>query len=133
MSYKSVNEVHTLGFDDCEVQNITVNENYIEIELEALIIRANNSKNENFTDSYADTTEGTTKAAYVADTVTAGYSWQDSSDNNKTKAPIQFRVLHTTSNGYAKDDTNKNRVPALFMLTEYAIGQRRWDTCPKYT
>ena len=55
------------------------------------------------------------------------YVVEGQSDTVK-KAPIKFRVLDTTSNGYDKDDTNKKRVPALFMLTEYAIGQRRWDT-----
>ena len=66
---------------------------------------------------YSNTGSNTDESkSYMADT-RSGHSYQE---GNKTKAPIKFRVLNTTA--------NDGETPALFMLTEYAIGERRWGT-----
>lgn len=56
MSYKSVNEIEQFNFDDCQVTEFESTGNEIRLVLEALIVKARNSQNTNFTESYAGTT-----------------------------------------------------------------------------
>lgn len=53
--FKSVNEINNLSFEDCVFCGLECSEDGFTLELEALIIKANNSQNSNFTDSYAGT------------------------------------------------------------------------------
>ena len=56
MGFQSVNEIEQFNFDDCYVTEFEVSESQIDLLLEALIVRKNNSQNSNFTESYAGTT-----------------------------------------------------------------------------
>ena len=55
MSFKSVNEIYNFDFADSTISNFKINDEYISFELDALIIEPENSQNENYTKSYADT------------------------------------------------------------------------------
>ena len=56
MAYKSMDEIEQFRFDDCQIDSFrTIGQDLI-LEVEALIVRANNSQNTNYTESYADTT-----------------------------------------------------------------------------
>lgn len=57
MSFKSVNEVDNFRYDDCCIIKRKNLEKNIVLDVEALIVRSNNSQNSNFTESYADVTE----------------------------------------------------------------------------
>ena len=54
--FVSTNEFDKFGYDDCLVKSIRETASGLVLELEALIVRARNSQNTNYTDSYADTT-----------------------------------------------------------------------------
>ncbi|MGN0436613.1 MAG: hypothetical protein ACI4D8_08295 [Wujia sp.] len=56
MSFQSINEIEHFCFDDCVLTGFEVTGSQINLELEALIVRSNNSQNTNFTESYAGTT-----------------------------------------------------------------------------
>lgn len=56
MSFQSVNEIEQFCFDDCVITDFEVTGSQINLELEALIVKRNNSQNTNFTESYAGTT-----------------------------------------------------------------------------
>lgn len=51
--FKSIDELEHFSFDDCVLTNICKSEDGLVLEAEALIIKANNSANDNCTDSYA--------------------------------------------------------------------------------
>lgn len=51
--FKSINEYDKFSYDDCVLSNISNAEDGILLETEALIVKANNSQNSNFTESYA--------------------------------------------------------------------------------
>ena len=56
VAYKSVDELEHFRFDDCQIDTFAVTENGVELMVEALIVRADNSQNTNYTESYAGTT-----------------------------------------------------------------------------
>lgn len=51
--FKSIDELNNFSFDDCVVAGIEKAEDGIVFEASALIVKANNSQNTNFTESYA--------------------------------------------------------------------------------
>ena len=57
VAYKSVDELEHFRFDDCQIDTFAVTENGVELMVEALIVRADNSQNTNYTESYAGTTK----------------------------------------------------------------------------
>ena len=56
MGFESVNEIDKFSFDDCVVKKFEVQEGQLYLELEALIVKAGNSQNTNYTESYAGPT-----------------------------------------------------------------------------
>lgn len=79
MNFRSVNEVNKLGFDDCQIAKTTYGKNIV-LELEALIIKANNSQNSNYTDSYSDTTVMTLTNCEIVSIKKEGYREYDALD-----------------------------------------------------
>ena len=51
VAYKSVDELEHFRFDDCQIDTFAVTENGVELMVEALIVRADNSQNTNDTES----------------------------------------------------------------------------------
>ena len=51
VAYKSVDELEHFRFDDCQIDTFAVTENGVELMVEALIVRADNSQNTNYTES----------------------------------------------------------------------------------
>ena len=45
VAYKSVDELEHFRFDDCQIDTFAVTENGVELMVEALIVRADNSQN----------------------------------------------------------------------------------------
>ena len=52
VAYKSVDELEHFRFDDCQINTFAVTENGVELMVEALIVRADNSQNTNYTERY---------------------------------------------------------------------------------
>lgn len=57
MSFKSMNEVDNFRYDDCRIIKQNNNKTDLVLEVEALIVKSNNSQNSQFVESYADLTQ----------------------------------------------------------------------------
>lgn len=57
MSFKSMNEVDNFRYDDCHIVKRNNNKTDLVLEVEALIVKSNNSQNSQFVESYADLTQ----------------------------------------------------------------------------
>ena len=73
--FKSVNELDKLNFDDCVLTGIEKAEDGIIFNAEALIIKANNSQNENFTESYAGSSQIKFEKGAVKSEIKCGYKY----------------------------------------------------------
>ena len=54
MSFVSINEIESFRYDDCYIIGRKDTESDMVLEVNALIVKGDNSQNANFTDSYAD-------------------------------------------------------------------------------
>lgn len=80
MGFQSVNEIEQFNFDDCQVFNIEISENNISMELEALIVRRNNSQNTNYTESYAGTTTVRFQTGKLLKVMKDGYKYYNADE-----------------------------------------------------
>lgn len=81
MSFRSVNEIEKFSFEDCVVRTISQEETGLRLELEALIVRPDNSQNTNYTESYAGPTTAHLQNGRVLRVVKEGYRYLDADDN----------------------------------------------------
>jgi len=80
VAYKSVDELEHFRFDDCQIDTFAVTENGVELMVEALIVRADNSQNTNYTESYAGTTKIRITDGKLIRCVRDGYKYYDAND-----------------------------------------------------
>ena len=57
MKFNAVNELEHFSFRDAQIQKAEWTGDALRFELEAVIVKADNSQNGNYTDSYAGTTQ----------------------------------------------------------------------------
>lgn len=81
MSFKSVNEVDNFRYDDCCIIRRKNTKTDFVIEVEALIVKSNNSQNSNYTESYADVTQICFKNASITMGIKDGMKRYDANDN----------------------------------------------------
>lgn len=87
MSFKAVNELEHFGFQDAQITKTRYEANMLEFELEAVIVRSNNSQNSNYTDSYAGTLFLKLEGAEIQKAVKEGYKYYDANDVLKQEVP----------------------------------------------
>ena len=80
MSFKSVNEVEKFRYDDCCIIKRKDIEADLVLEVEALIVKGNNSQNTNYTESYADVTQIIFKDATIVKGIKDGMRRYDADD-----------------------------------------------------
>ena len=80
MSFRSVNEISTFSFEDCMVTKFEMGETDLYMELEALIVKANNSQNTNYTESYAGLVRVRLQGAKVLSGYQEGSKYYDAND-----------------------------------------------------
>lgn len=80
MAFTSTNEIFNFDFQDAVFQTVKFNENDITIVLDALIVEPENSQNENFTKSYADTAKLKFENAKIKKGIKDGYRRYDTND-----------------------------------------------------
>lgn len=80
MAYKSVDEIEGFRFDDCQISWFRMSEQQAELEVEALIVRANNSQNTNYTESYAGTARICLQGGSIKQIIKDGYRYYDADD-----------------------------------------------------
>lgn len=87
MSYISVNEIEKFAFDDCVLTEIKISETGINMVLEALIVKRNNSQNTNYTESYAGTTSVRLVNGELLECIKDGYKYYDANEVLKSEKP----------------------------------------------
>ena len=87
MGFKSINEIEKFSFEDCEIRKFELSEGQIRMELEALIVKPDNSQNANFTESYAGTTAVRLKGGKVTSAAKEGYRYYDADDTLISEVP----------------------------------------------
>lgn len=87
MAFKSVDEIEQFRFDDCQISTFTVADQEIKLEVEALIVRTNNSQNTNYTESYAGTTKIRLVNGAVQKIIKDGYRYYDANDVLLSEVP----------------------------------------------
>ena len=80
MAFRSENEVDKFIYDDCIITEAKVTEKGATFSLEALIVKARNSQNSNYTDSYAGDTTLYMENARIEKAVKEGYKYYDAND-----------------------------------------------------
>lgn len=80
MKYKSINEIEKFSFEDCMISKFEVKEDMLCLELEALIVKPNNSQNTNYTESYAGTTQVRLMSGKILFGVKDGYKYYNAND-----------------------------------------------------
>ena len=97
VAYKSVDELEHFRFDDCQIDTFAVTENGVELMVEALIVRADNSQNTNYTESYAGTTKIRITDGKLIRCVRDGYKYYDANDVLQSEVPdYELSVAETT-------------------------------------
>ena len=80
MSFKSINEVQNFRYDDCSiVKRINTAADFV-LEVEALIVKSNNSQNTNYTESYADKAQISFKNSTIVRGIKEGMKKYDAND-----------------------------------------------------
>lgn len=80
MSFVAINEQDNFIYRDSYITNAHFEEAYIEFLSEALIVKACNSQNSNFTDSYADVTKIEFHNSQIVSLVKVGLKKYDAND-----------------------------------------------------
>lgn len=75
--FKSINEIDRFDFEDCVLTGFSNAEDGLVLSVEALIVKATNSQNTNFTDSYAGSTEIKLNNASVKEILKSGFKYYD--------------------------------------------------------
>jgi len=87
MSFKSVNETDKFRYDDCILHKTEFGEDFILMELEALIVKADNSQNTQYVESYAGDTTLTFKNGKITGLKKQGYKYYDAGDRLVEEVP----------------------------------------------
>src|SRR5699024_263598 len=89
MGFESVNEIDKFSFDDCVVKKFEVQEGQLYLEMEALIVKAGNSQNTNYTESYAGPTTVRLKEGKILSGIKEGYKYYDANEVLLSEEPDQ--------------------------------------------
>lgn len=87
MAFKSVDEIDKFRFDDCQISHFKVMDHSVELEVEALIVKADNSQNTNYTESYAGTALIRLPDSLLVRCVRDGYKYYDANDVLQSEVP----------------------------------------------
>lgn len=125
MAFKCENELENFSFKDCQINEISFSEKDIIIEVEALIVLAENSQNTNYTNSYADITKIVLKDAKILSGFKEGFKYYDADDKLLSEEPdtdlndSEIKELIKKSSGAYLFGIKKHPVDTDF---EYAFG-----------
>ena len=81
MKFVSVNESDKFAYRDSRINKVNMADSGITLEVEALIVRRDNSQNSNYTDSYAGDTNIIFRAANIDRIIKLGYKKYDANDH----------------------------------------------------
>lgn len=87
MKYRSIDELEKFSFRDCQVFEAEVGVEGIRFQVEALIVKPENSQNTNFTESYAGTAEIRFLGGKILSAVKDGYKYYNADDVLVSEVP----------------------------------------------
>ena len=87
MGFRAVDEIEQFSFDDCQITKYEAGNTQLLFELEALVVRRNNSQNTNFTESYAGTTTARFINGKIISGVKDGYKYYDANETLVEEVP----------------------------------------------
>jgi len=96
MGFHSHNEIDKFAYTDCVITGASKAEDGLIINLEALIVKANNSQNSNFTDSYAGDTECRISGIVYHKLSKIGFRYYDADDKLISETPDEELDLANT-------------------------------------
>lgn len=96
MGFCSHNEIDKFAYNDCVITDVTRTEEGLVINLEALIVKANNSQNSNFTDSYAGDTVCKIAGFELEKVSKIGFRYYDADDKLVEEIPDKELELSET-------------------------------------
>ena len=73
--FKSVDEINNFSFEDCVLTGMERAEDGLILDVEALIVRENNSQNTNFTESYAGPTKIKFENCKITNLIKVGFKY----------------------------------------------------------
>ncbi len=79
--------MNKFSFADCVVSEVNRDKSTLKFTVDALIVKANNSQNSNYTESYADTAVITLKNIEIIALLKEGYNHYDADDNLIEEVP----------------------------------------------
>lgn len=77
--FNSINEMNTFDFRDCYITSVIIQKS-LDFEVEALIVKPNNSQNTNFTESYLGTTKVSFADYEILDGIKDGFKYYNADD-----------------------------------------------------
>lgn len=80
MKYKAVDELEHFSFRDAQIKKFEKTDGGLTLVLEAVIVKADNSQNGNYTDSYAATLTMCLVGSNIQKAVREGYKYYDAND-----------------------------------------------------
>lgn len=113
MNFKAEDELENFCFQDAKIQKIEQQEDCMTFILDAVIIKAKNSQNANFTDSYAGTLSMRLIDANIQKAVREGYKYYNANDElveEVADTPLSEKEISTLlkmSEGYYLFDVVK--------------------------
>ncbi|SDB18351.1 hypothetical protein [Eubacterium oxidoreducens] len=87
MSYCSVDEIEQFSFEDCRILKMQQTAEGFQFQVEALIVRPQNSQNTQFTESYADIATLKVLGVEEVSAVKEGYRYYDADDRLIEEVP----------------------------------------------
>lgn len=87
MKFKAVDELEQFSFQDAKIQKTEQQEGCLTFVLDAVIVKAKNSQNSNFTDSYAGTLSMRLMNANIQKAVKEGFKYYNANDELVEEVP----------------------------------------------
>lgn len=111
MGFKSVDELFNFDFQDAVIKNVEIIPEGITFTVDALIIEPENSQNENFTKSYADTAKIRFSGGRIISGIKDGYRNYDA--NDKLISQVDDTVL---DEAFIKNILDKSKGAYLYAI-----------------
>jgi len=80
MKYVSTNEIDKFGYADCQINSVKLADDTLNLILDALIVKKDNSQNSNYTESYAAESIMELKNFKIEGIIKEGYKYYDAND-----------------------------------------------------
>lgn len=142
MAFTSVNEIELFSFADCQLVSMKMEKDKVVLEANSVIVRARNSQNSHFTDSYADTLTMTLEGAVIEKAAVEGYKRFNADDvliEEVQDRPLSEEELQGLAEGcrgfylFAFDLLEKRGDRSLYVLEIEDPGEDGYDVMESVT